>query len=171
MRRSLRELGQSLCATAPFSGQEALEHESSGRQPAGHESGDGGGWTRHDFNEIAAGRGGAHESLAGIRDAGRARVGHDGDSFTAPQPIEHLTDARGFRVIVDDEQRRRAFDAGVREQPTGAARVLAADDIGSSQRFDGSGREVAHVADWSGNQNEGGRHPLISSWSPTFRFQ
>ena len=50
------------------------------------------------------------------------------------------------------------FDAGVMEQQTGAPSVLAAHEIGGSKYFDGAWLQVAEVADWRGDEPEGGGH-------------
>ena len=107
---------------------------------------------------MTVGDGGAHESLTGIGDAGRARVRHNRDAFPSPQTGEHLADARRLGVIVHDQQRSTAFDARVRQQPARAARVFATDHVGGAQRLDGARRQVAQVSDRSGNEDERARH-------------
>src|SRR5204862_314882 len=74
---------------ASLARKEAFEDEPSRRQAAGHERGDGGRWTGDDLHRVAVGDGGPHESLAGVGDAGRARVGDDGDPLAAGEARQY----------------------------------------------------------------------------------
>ena len=73
----------------------------------------------------------------------------------------------GSRISSADRQKSKevpealnyfGFDAGVMEQQTGASSVLTAHEIGGSQYFDGAWLQVAEVADWRGDEPEGGGH-------------
>ena len=114
---------------------------------------------------------GTDETAAGVGDAGGAGVGDDGDVVAVSEYAEHLVDAVVFGVIVGHDQALGA-DAGVPQQRSGAAGVLAADERDGVEHLDRTRREVAEVADRRGDEPEGAAHGVrISTTSPTRRPQ
>ena len=78
---------------------------------------------------------GADQALAGIGDAGRSRIGDDGDVSTARQDVEYVPDQAELGVLVAHGESGGA-NPGVLEETTGAAGVFAA-----HERSVGNGRD------------------------------
>jgi hypothetical protein len=147
--------------------QEALEDEPARRQPRRHECGDRRRRARdHDHVEAAVCRS-AHHALARVGDARHAGVGHDGHGLASAQPVEDARHLRRLVVVVRRQQLLRPHARGL-EQPTGAPRVLAHDDVGLGKGAHGARRQVVEVPDRRADEDE--RHGYrTSSVSPTLR--
>ena len=81
------------------------------------------------------------------------------------------------------DQETFGVDAGVLQEPTGSSGVLADDDVGLTEHFDRTGRQVTKVADRRCNQCQAPRHrargyrprldrvPIVSRrWGPTIEW-
>ena len=84
----------------------------------------------------------AHEHTARVADAGRARVGYDGDGqVLVEHPLGHRGRALLLVVLVVGDAGR--IDAEMVEQRAGDARVLRRDQIGAFERLDCTRGHVA----------------------------
>ena len=89
---------------------------------------------------------GADELVAGVGDAGRARVGDDGDVLAGGKLFDEPLRLAVFVELVVGAQ-TVAADAELVEQHHAAAGVLGGDDVGGGQDFASALGHVARVAD------------------------
>jgi hypothetical protein len=133
-------------------GEEAAEVELVGRQPRGGDGGDeGGGAGDGDDAQVPLGAG-AHEAVAGVVDAGRARVRderHRGALFHHPR---QLLGALALVVLVVADGARA--DAEVFEQRARPARVLARDHVHLREHAQRTPRHVLQIPDGRGDEIE-----------------
>ena len=94
-----------------------------------------------------------HQPLAGVCDAGHARVGDHRHALARIETGQQAPDLCSLVVVVDRDEMWRV-DTGVRQQLARAASVLAGDDVGVAQCLDGAGRKVAQVADRRAHEDE-----------------
>ena len=82
-----------------------------------------------------------------------------------PGVADELVGSGPLVVLVDGEEPAARRDAGVGEQPAGAAGVLRGDQVGVAEGLDGSRREVAEVPDGGADEHQPsfGHGPVLAN--------
>ena len=140
---------------SPFlatAGQEPVEGETLGGQAADDERHHERGRTGNRGDDVGGFRHGAHDPFARVADARRAGVGHQTHVASLVQGIENAGDRGVFGVFVDAHE--GGLDAEVLQHHPGATGVLTAHQSGPRQLFDRPGRDVGHVPDGRGDEDE-----------------
>lgn len=121
-------------------------------EAGGHEGGgDGGGAGKdREFDFLIAA--GFEKTVAGIRETGSAGIGNDGDFFAALGTCDEFRNALFFVVIVERDEWARDFE--VVEELARMAGVLAGDEVGLAESFDGADGDVTEVADGGGDEGD-----------------
>ena len=92
--------------------------------------------------------------MAGIADAGKPRVGDDGDVFSGGEFFDEFGGAARFVVLVVADERLADFK--VREQMPAVPGVFARDQIHRLQNLQRAERDVAEISDGCGDEVEHG---------------
>ena len=147
------DVGEACGSLAALAGEEPLEHEPVGGEPADRE--------RH-HRRAGAGDGAhvvagvdrrPHDALAGVGDPGRARIADDRDVSPVREDPEDVGDPAELGVVVAHRE-PIGLHPRVLQQQAGAPGVLAADQPDVGEHVDRAGRQVGEVADRSGDQPE-----------------
>ena len=169
MRSSAATAASRLGAARALPGQEALEHEPTGGQPARHQRGD------HRRRARAPPRPCTRRRPPPAPAARRGRRCRACRRRSPPPParrprIRRSTSAMARTSVWSLTVRSAgAPDAGVLEQAAGPPGVLAADERRTGQRLDRPRRQVAEVADRRADEHERARRPSAAQRSTTRR--
>ena len=158
------DLGEASCAVAALAGDEAFEHEPIGGEPADGERHDRGARAGGGADVVAGVDRCSHDALARIGDAGRAGVAHDCHVAAAGEHRHRVVDPGDLGVFVAHGEPVGAY-AGVLEEETGTAGVLATDQPDVGEHVDRPRRQVAQVADRRGDEPERAHGGAPSRWS------
>ena len=144
---------QPLPAGATAGGQKSFEAEAARGQAAAHQGGGDGAGAGHTDHGNGLKPGGGHQLLAGVGNAGQARVAHHRHRLSSRQNLQKLGDAGGLIVLMETDQPRA--DAEGLQQQTGAARIFTGDAIDAFQHPAGPGAAIGQIADRCAHQIEG----------------
>ena len=146
------ELFEQAAALGVFAREEAVEQEARQVEAGDRQRRDRRAAAGHADHRDAGLYGGADQLVARVGDAGRARVGDDGDAFAC----EHLADeVLGLAVLVEFVVRHQLVaDAQQVQQHHRAAGVLGCDDVDIRQDLDAAGRHIPRIADGRGDNIE-----------------
>ena len=120
-------------AAAALHGQEAAVVKAFGRKAAADERGEHGAGAGHNGVGEPAFLAGAEQAVAGVADAGQARVGDDRDVFSGGELFDQLRGAARFIVLMITDE--RLADLEVPQQMAEVSRVFAGDQIDAFQDF------------------------------------
>ena len=148
------DLGDPLCTVSALAWDEPLEHIPVGRLTADHQRGDGCRRTGHGGDIVAGVDRRAHQTLAGVGDAGGSGVGDHRDVASAAEHAEYVGDAVVFGVVVGDGEPLHE-DTGVLQELAGPTGVLAADESCRLQDLDRSWRQITEISDRRRDEPEG----------------
>jgi hypothetical protein len=112
---------QPLPAGAAARGQKSFEAEPARGQAAAHQGGGDGAGARHADHGNGLEPGGGHQLLAGVGNAGQARVAHHRHRLSSRQNLQKLGDAGGLIVLMEADQ-----------PPTDSREPAAADRCGGN---------------------------------------
>src|SRR5699024_5719995 len=109
------------------------------------------------------GRGGAHEPVTGVGDAGHARVGDHHDESARACPLDEFGGAGGLVVLVVGNHLTGDLHAEAGGEVAEAAGIVSGDDIGCRQLLPQPQGGVGGVSDGGGSQ---GDHSSSVPWPP-----
>ena len=130
----------------------AQHQERQRRQARQHQRGDRGVRPRHRADRQSLGQCRAHQPVTRIGHQRHTGIGHQRDAPAFAQPRQHRRNGGVLVVLVQRLQLHLRADGA--EQPCRVTRVLAEDQVGGQQRLARAERQVAEVADRSGNQHK-----------------
>ncbi len=162
--RLLSECLQPPTAIAGTPRQEALEHESIGRESGEDEGGDRGGRTRDDAHVDAVLHRELHDPVPRIRDARHPPVRDYGDVLAGLETSDEL--GRAFLLVPLEHGHQRLPDVEATEQSAAAPRVLRGHERDRRQRLARSFREVTQVPDRRADEVEDAAHGPMVPRSP-----
>jgi hypothetical protein len=146
--------GEFAGAASAFNREKAAEEKAvAGKPGTDQRDGDGGG-SGQDGDGQAAVEAGFDEAVAGIRDAGHAGVGDQGDVEAAGDALGEFGAAGGFVVAVQADE--GFFDLEMLEEEPAVAGVLGGDKVRGAEGVNGAEGDVAAVADGGGDDAEHG---------------
>ncbi len=140
--------------------QEAGEDEGIARQAGHRQRRHRGAGAGHGIGRHAGGAGGAHQGEAGVGDQRRAGVGDQGQRLAGLELPHQLVGDAVLVVVVQGDQ--RPLDAEMRQQLAAGAGVLGGDAIDPGQDAAGARRQVAEIADGSGDDVQRARHDSVT---------
>src|SRR5581483_5661338 len=144
---------------AGAAGQEALEAPAVGGQPRGHERRDHRRGAGQDLDLEVALDAGADQTVARVRDRGRARIRDQRHARSALDLAGELLGALGLvALVIGDEPGPGQVEAVV--EKAGAAGVLAGDQVRLGHGAPGAGAQVVEVSDRRRAHREAPRHQL-----------
>lgn len=156
------DLGKLLGPHHTLAFEEALEHETVIDQPTCHQGTDHRGRPWHDLNRKTRTSNCCHYSLTRVGDARHPGVAHQSDGLSSSDSINDLSGSIVLGVLVGHQQ-RPLWDAREVKKSPGPSRVLACDQVSTSQGVSSPRRQVTQVADWCANNEQSPAHasPLV----------